>query len=209
MIPVYPDAVRADGTSLNETAARQGDSEREGDALRLKKAGSLDRDTLGGIYDEFHPLLYSYIYRRVGDVEVARDLTADVFRRFLQATANGNGPNEQLRAWLYRVAHNIVIDHYRRRPQQGQPLMERLASGEAGPDSAAEHRLQCEVVRSAMKQLTDDQQQVIALKFLEGLTNDEVAHITHKSVGAVKALQHRALAALRRQLVPLEKEVAT
>ena len=133
-----------------------------------------------------------------------------VFRRFLQATANGNGPNAQLRAWLYRVAHNIVVDHYRRRNNQpGQLLQEQMPSEEADPGSAAEQRIQCEDVRRAMNHLTADQQEVIALKFLQGLTNDEIAHITRKSVGAVKALQHRALAALRRQLVPSLEEDTT
>jgi RNA polymerase sigma-70 factor (ECF subfamily) len=207
MIAANTDAVAADKAGRKDAKVRGVDPAHDGDAMRLQKASSLDRNTLGGIYDEYHPILYSYIYRRVGDVEVARDLTADVFRRFLQATANGNGPNAQLRAWLYRVAHNIVVDHYRRRKNQpGQLLQEQMPSEEADPGSAAEQRIQCEDVRRAMNHLTADQQEVIALKFLQGLTNDEIAHITRKSVGAVKALQHRALAALRRQLVPSLEE---
>ncbi|MFN2222210.1 MAG: sigma-70 family RNA polymerase sigma factor [Chloroflexota bacterium] len=210
MIPVNTDAITSNTAGLNESLSQPEASGRQGDALRLQKAQALDRNTLGGIYDEFQPLLYSYIFRRVGNVEVARDLTADVFGRFLQATANGNGPDDHLRAWLYRVAHNIVIDHYRRQEHRnGQPLEESLVSGEVAPDAAAEHRLQCEGVRSALEQLTDDQQEVIALKFLEGMTNDEVAQITQRSVGAVKALQHRALAALRRHLISQEEENVT
>lgn len=180
----------------------------EADVKRLHQAELLDRNTLGGIYDEYHDLLYSYIYRRVGHVETARDLTAEVFRRFLQATANGNGPKEHLRAWLYRVAHNIVIDHYRREQyRQSEPLNEEQAGAAGDPEIAAAKRMQREVVRSALSQLTADQQQVITLKFLEGLSNHEIAEITQKSVGAVKGLQHRALAALRRHLVPIEEEV--
>lgn len=199
--------VTVDTSGQGDSPAKKADSARDGDVLRLKKANALDRNTLGGIYDEYHPLLYSYIYRRVGDVEVARDLTADVFRRFLQAMANGNGPNEQLRAWLYRVAHNIVIDHYRRRRNWPEsPLEERLPSNDDDPDTTAEQRIRCDTVRSAMEQLTADQQEVVALKFLEGLTNAEVADITQRSIGAVKSLQHRALAALRRQLVPSLEE---
>jgi RNA polymerase sigma-70 factor (ECF subfamily) len=204
MIPVTVETA-----SLNQSVKQTGAANCTDDGLRLKNAQLLDRNTLGGIYDEFHPLLYSYIFRRVGDVEVARDLTADVFRRFLQSTASGKGPNDQLRAWLYRVAHNIVVDHYRLgQDRQKQPLTESLASDEAEPESVAEQRVQCDNVRSAMEQLTDEQQEVIALKFLEGLTNDEVAQITNRSVGAVKALQHRALATLRRQLIPQQGEVS-
>jgi RNA polymerase sigma-70 factor (ECF subfamily) len=209
MLPANTNAITSNTTGLNESSPPEA-SGRQGDGLRLKKAQALDRNTLGGIYDEFQPLLYSYIFRRVGDVEAARDLTADVFNRFLQATANGNGPDEHLRAWLYRVAHNIVVDHYRRQEhRQGQPLEESLVSGEAAPDAVAEHRLRCQGVRSALNELTDDQQEVIALKFLEGMSNDEVAEITDRSVGAVKALQHRALAALRRHLISQEEERAT
>lgn len=197
----------ANAAVLNEISAQKADSANESDALRLKKASSLDRNTLGGIYDEYHPPLYSYIYRRVGEIETARDLTADVFRRFLQATVNGSGPTENLRAWLYRVAHNVVIDHYRRQQNnQNYPLEDKWISAEGDPGKAAEQRMTSERVRAALRHLTPEQQQVIALKFLEGLSNDEVAQVTERSVGAVKALQHRALAALRRQLIAPEEE---
>ena len=203
MLPITGNAVRSSESLLGQESA-----DKDRDAARLRKARALDRNTLGGIYDDYHRPLYSYIYRRVGEVETARDLTADVFRRFLQATANGNGPKENLRAWLYRVAHNIVIDFYRRQQHQpSQPLKEELIGDDEDPGQAAEQLLQAEQVRAAMGQLTPEQQQVIALKFLEGLSNEEVADITEKSIGAVKGLQHRALAALRRQLVPIEEEV--
>jgi RNA polymerase sigma-70 factor (ECF subfamily) len=203
MIPITGDTVHSTDSPLeHEKVAR------EHDAARLQKANALDRNTLGGIYDDYHQRLYGYIYRRVGDVETARDLTADVFRRFLQATANGNGPNENLRAWLYRVAHNIVIDYYRRQQHQpSQLLKEEWISDDEDPGQAAEQRLQADQVRAAMRQLTPEQQQVLALRFLDGLSNEEVADITQRSIGAVKGLQHRALAALRRQLVPIEEEV--
>lgn len=201
-IPVAGDVLRSSNSSLKQRAGESGS-----DSGRMQRANSLDRQTLGAIYDDYHHLLYSYIYRRVGDVEIARDLTADVFRRFLQAAANGTGPTENLRAWLYRVAHNIVIDHYRRQQhRQSYPLEEKWISGDDDPGQAAEQQLLAAQVRAALRHLTADQQQVISLKFLEGLSNDEIAEVTEKSVGAVKALQHRALAALRRKLVPHEQE---
>lgn len=201
-IRVAGDVLRSSNSSLKQRAGESGS-----DSGRMQRANSLDRQTLGAIYDDYHHLLYSYIYRRVGDVEIARDLTADVFRRFLQAAANGTGPTENLRAWLYRVAHNIVIDHYRRQQhRQSYPLEEKWISGDDDPGQAAEQQLLAAQVRAALRHLTADQQQVISLKFLEGLSNDEIAEVTEKSVGAVKALQHRALAALRRKLVPHEQE---
>lgn len=178
------------------------------ESKRLERARSLDRDTLGAIYDDYHPQVYKYIYRRVGNVEVSRDLSAEVFRRFLQALHKGSGPANNLRAWLYRVAHNIVVDHYRRQKNQQLSIIdENLVGDSPDPGQAAELSMQLEKVREALGQLTPDQQQVLALKFLEGLSNNEVAGITGKSIGAVKSLQHRALATLQRQLVLAEEEV--
>lgn len=181
-------------------------SERE--YRRLKQARSLNRKALSAIYDDYHQPIYSYIYRRVGDVELARDLTADVFRRFLQAIHDETGPRENIRAWFYRVAHNIVVDHYRRQQnRQHYPLEENIIEAGDDPVKTAELNLRTEKVRTALLRLTPDQQQVVALKFLEGMSNKEVAEITGKPIGAVKSLQHRALASLQRQLVQAGEEI--
>jgi uncharacterized membrane protein YgcG len=95
--------------------------------------------------------MYQYIYRRVGDVETARDLTADLFGALLKAAQNGRGPDQHIRAWLYRAAHNIVIDHYRsRQHRQHLPLSEELVSAHDDPASLSESRLSAEVVRTAL-----------------------------------------------------------
>lgn len=172
------------------------------EAQRLQRALNYDREALSAIYDDYHLPLYRYIYRRVGDVDEARDLTADVFQRFLDAVQRGIGPQEHLRAWLYRAAHNAVVDCYRRRAHRRHlPLPDEdfIDDGD-DPDRAAESHLLADDVRGALGALTPDQQQVIALKFLAGFSNQETADTLDKPVGAVKALQHRALAALRRAL---------
>jgi RNA polymerase sigma-70 factor (ECF subfamily) len=172
-------------------------------ARLLEKNRSLDRDGLAAVYDEHHQPIYRYVYRRVGDVETARDLTAEVFHRLLRAVQRGGAPDRHLKAWLYRTAHNIVVDHYRRQShRQHLPLDEEMVNADDDPVASAERRLSGAEVRAALRGLTPDQQQVIALKFLEGLSNQEVADVTGKPVGAVKSLQHRALAALERQLAP-------
>lgn len=175
---------------------------------RWQSNRGLDRDSLATIYDVCHPLIYRYIYRLVGEVETARDLAADVFQRLLWTAQNGSGPPRNPEAWLYRAAHNIVVDYYRRQEhRQHLPLEEGLPS--STPDDTAhmaEGRLAADQVRSALRNLTPDQQRVIALKFLEGLSNQEVAEVLEKPVGAVKSLQHRALSALRRQLAPEGQE---
>lgn len=179
----------------------------ECDQERILQAQQFDETALTQIYDEYHILIYRYIYRRVGDVDTARDLAADVFKRLLQALSKGNGPERAIRAWLYRAAHNLVIDHYRRQQhRQHLPLYDSVINTADDPVYLAETRISATAVRTAIQQLTSDQQQVITLKFLEGFTNEEVATTLGKPIGAVKSLQHRALAALQRQLVPKREE---
>ena len=102
-----------------------------------------------------------------------------------------------------------MVDFYRRQQhRQHLPLDEELASARDDPAKTAEQRLSAAQVRAALRQLTADQQQVIALKFLEGLSNQEVAAILDKPVGAIKSLQHRAMAALQRQLAPDKEKTA-
>lgn len=160
-----------------------------------------NKQTLAAIYDQYQPLIYRYIYRRVGNVEVGLDLTADVFQRLLQAVDQGAGPDRSVRSWLYRSAHNIVVDYYRRQQhRQHLELKEELIAGRDDLERTAAVHLEAERVRQALCGLTEEQEQVLTLKFLEGFSNDEVAEILDRTVGSVKALQHRGLASLRRLL---------
>ena len=179
-------------------------ADRTHEQARITQAQPFDQTTLAQIYDTYQLPLYRYIYRRVGDVETARDLTADVFKRLLQAVHKGQEPDKNaIRAWLYRTAHNQVVDYYRRQQHRRHlPLFDSVVSTADDPVETAEHNIAAAAVRQAMQQLTPDQQQVVSLKFLEGFTNQEIADILDKPVGAVKSLQHRALAALQRQLLP-------
>jgi len=183
-------------------------NEKHDDPL-LRRVQAFDRRALADVYETYQPALYSYIFRRVGDVETARDLTADVFKHLLQALQQGNGPEQNLRAWLYRAAHNQVIDYYRRQQfRHHQPLPdEGLVATTDEPAQMAEQAFMVGKVRQALQALTSDQQEVIALKFLEGWSNDEIAAQINKPVGAVKSLQHRALATLQRGLMALQTKV--
>jgi len=176
---------------------------------QLQQARAFDQAAITAIYDTFHPKIYRYIYRRVGDVEVGRDLTAEVFRRFLQAVQNGTGPENQLQAWLYRTAHNIVIDHYRRQQHRNHlHLNESIPGADSELEWVVDQSLLNQTLRQAIHALTPEQQQVITLKFLEGFSNGEVAEIVKKPIGAVKSLQHRALNALQRHLAPSRETAA-
>ena len=165
----------------------------------LTKAGQFNTRALTEIYDLYSPRLYRYAMRLLGDDCAAEDCVSETFSRFLKALQAGKGPRDYLQAYLFRTAHNLVVDHYRR-----QPLTEELTDdlpNVEDTENAAEHNLSQNRVRAALHKLTEDQQQVVSLKFLEGWENDEIACALHKPVGAVKSLQHRALAQLQKFLL--------
>jgi RNA polymerase sigma-70 factor (ECF subfamily) len=167
----------------------------------LRRARSLDESALGAVFDTYYPLLYRHIYYHVGHQETAQDLTAEVFARMLAQFAEGHGPERHLRAWLYRVAHNLVVDESRRRVHRDHdPLDEHMVSAEEGVESQTQAAILWQQARVALMELTSRQRTVIILKFLEGYDNREISRILEMRVGAVKALQHRGLASMRRYL---------
>ncbi len=164
---------------------------------------------LAAAYDQYHLPIYHYIYRQVVEVETARDLAAETFRRLLTAVKQGIGPRDNLKAWLYQTAHHLVIDHYRRQKHRNHlPLDEDLIDAADNPARSAEVRLSAAQVGAALGGLTPEQRQVIMLKYLEELSNTEVAAIVGKPVGAVKSIQHRALVALRSKLTSSKEKVS-
>ena len=147
---------------------------------------------LGEVYDTYAPRIFRYIYHRLGDQFLAEDLTSEVFVRFLHARGTPNN----LAAFLYRMAHNVIVDYFRQN-SSAQSLDEDIQSDHDDPAYLAEIEMERVHLRRAVNRLTPEQQQVIVLKFLEGLSNEEIARVIDKPVGAVKALQHRGLATLR------------
>lgn len=171
------------------------------DRFLLERAQAYDVIALGEIYDRYAPRIYKYIYYRLGNADLAEDLTSNVFTKMLEAIQSDKAWRVSFSAWLYRIAHNMVVDHFRRRPKDRElPLDERLVASDIDPEVAAEITLTGERLKKAVNRLTYDQAQVIILKFVEGMSNGDVAKVLDKTEGAVKSLQYRALAALRRQL---------
>jgi RNA polymerase sigma-70 factor (ECF subfamily) len=167
----------------------------------LNEAKRFNKAALAEIYDRYQAELYRYAYRQLGDQYLAEDCLSETFSRFLKALRSGKGPQKHLRAYLFRIAHNWITDQYRRTPPPELELEDDLlASQAAGPEESTIFKLQQETIRSALRLLTDEQRQVITLKYLEGWKNQEIAVTMDKPVGAVKALQHRGLASLRRIL---------
>jgi RNA polymerase sigma-70 factor (ECF subfamily) len=162
----------------------------------LQASQCFDPKALEQVYDLYSPELYRYAARFLGDACVAEECVAESFSRFLKAVRAGRGPKEFLRAYLYRIAHNWITDYYRHAPNVIE-LQETQAGDGNSPEQEAELRIRQAQMCKAILQLTPDQQQVIAFKFLEDWQNEEIARALHKPVGAVKSLQHRALARLK------------
>ena len=170
--------------------------------LLLKKARQYDQNALAEIYDLYSDALFAYAFKHVGKSQVAEDLVAETFSRFLKALERGGGPKEYLRAYLYRITHNLIIDSYRREPPPPLELEEELISEEgADPITIMADLEDADRVRNALRLITPEQSQVITLRFLEGWSGPEIAQAMDKSLGSIKALQHRGLAALQRILL--------
>ena len=171
----------------------------------LNRASRADPEALGQLYDQYVDRIYNYIYHRVGQAELAEDLTAQVFARMLEAIRDGRAWRTSFSGWIYRIAHNLVIDYYRRRHRATFVELEEahpIPTAETDPLRRVEARLESERLRAALGKLTEEQAEVITLRFLEELSIAEVAATMDKTEGAIKALQYRAVLALRRVMQP-------
>ncbi len=173
----------------------------------LAGAQAFDLTALAEVYDRYSPGLYGYAMRLLGDACLAEECVSETFSRFLRALKNGSGPQKHLQAYLYRVAHNWITDQYRRQPPPPLELDDDRLNGDIQDiGQVVGRRNEHEHVRAALVRLTPEQRQVIVLKFWEGWGNEVIAEAIHKPVGAVKALQHRAICALRKMLDLTEEQ---
>jgi len=167
----------------------------------VERASRGDAAAIGELYRRYAPAVFRYLFYRLGDRQFAEDLTSEVFVRALEALPRYRVRGRPFSAWLYRIAGARVADHYRqRRRHPVVPLIWEPSARGADPGEAVESRLTAELLQRAIVRLTPLQQQVIVLRFLEGLSHREVAQIVGRSEGAVRVLQFRALKALRRLL---------
>ena len=162
---------------------------------------TLSKQELIDIYEENSPGIYRYAVRLLGDVTLAEDCVSESFSRFLGAIQRGGGPTENVRAYLYRVAHNWITDYYRRQPLPELQLEdhEPIEPG-SNPASKISEFIERERVRAAILHLPAEQQQIIQLRFLENWSHDEVSQVLGKSANATRSMQYRALGSLRRML---------
>ncbi|MEE9199231.1 MAG: sigma-70 family RNA polymerase sigma factor [Dehalococcoidia bacterium] len=165
--------------------------------VRSAQAG--DDRAFEQIYEEYFDKVYRYIAVRVGNQPDAEDLTEDVFVKALQSIGSFQWRGISIAAWLFRIAHNTVVDHLRRvSKRQTMPIEESVPCSGPTPHERATINLAMERLRHALSQLTQAQQQVLSMRLAGGLSIAETARVLGKTEGAVKASQHSALAAIRR-----------
>lgn len=161
----------------------------------------LDAHTVSAIYDRYFPDVYRYVRFRLNDDRQAEDIASDVFVRLLEAARAGRGPETNLKAWLLATASHILTDHLRksyRRPESELP--EDLADEFHSLTINLENKEQARRLKTALSNLTGEQQIVIALRFGQAYSLEETALLMKKNANAIKQLQFRALAALNRFL---------
>jgi RNA polymerase sigma-70 factor, ECF subfamily len=171
--------------------------------LLLSGVLNLNSLNLGEIHDRYYRSIYRYALLRTGNANLADDIASEVFLRLLDAIHTGKPPHTTIKGWLFGVASHLVADHYQDKNEV--PLIETISNGISIQVEAEQNILQ-EQVKTAFSKLTGEQREVLALRFSSGLTIKETAQLMNHSPSAVKALQFRALAALRKILVEIENE---
>ena len=168
---------------------------------------ALDPQAISAVYDRYFSDVYRFVLYRLNDEALAEDVSGDVFVRLLEALKKKRGPDKNIKAWLLSTASHVVTDHLRRhyrRPTTNLP--ETLVDDTKAPVVEIERRDQARFTRESIQKLTADQQTVLALRFGQGYSLEETATVMKKKSNAIKALQFRALAALRRHVGEVDDE---
>jgi RNA polymerase sigma-70 factor (ECF subfamily) len=196
---------------VSEAATQKKESETKRVRVLVERAQAGDREALEELYLIHFDRIYSYLHVSVGNRHDAEDLTTQTFLRMLEAIGKFRWQSAPFSAWLFRIAHNLAMDHFRAtkrwQPEETPP--------EPAPDesTSAEYGALESIGRKSMLELIDDlspeQQQVLTLKFVFNFGNAEAATILGKTEGAIKSLQHRALASLQKQLEQREQSNQT
>ena len=178
------------------------------DEKELVQLAKTDEDAFGEIYRRYVEKIYNYVYYRTSNKHDAEDLTARVFQRALKHIPNYEDRGVPFSAWLYRIAHNLVVNHHRdRKRRKIVPLDDLIVSTFRwdAPEKVTERREDRKELLEAIQNLPDDRQQLLVLKFVERLSNAEIGDIMGRSEGAIKSLYHRTLIALREELAGKER----
>ncbi len=168
----------------------------------LTRAHQFDEEALAELHETFYPVVYRFVRFRLEDEQLVEDITSEVFLRLLDALRQERKSVRDIRGWLLGTASNLIYDHLRRKyrhPIEELDQHEDLPD-DLHPETIVESDMANQMIRQCVKELTEDQQKVLSLRFSQGMSIGETAKIVHKSVNAVKVLQYRALSSLRRML---------
>jgi RNA polymerase sigma-70 factor (ECF subfamily) len=176
------------------------------EAYLVHQAKTGNSEAFAQLYDAYVERVYRYIYFRTSEDAATEDLVSQVFLKAWENLGRYKVGGSPFIAWLYTIARNLVIDHYRAK-KDVLPLEEAVAlpSERESPDEEAQTHFDLEAMRDALQFLTGDQQQVLILKFIAGLPNENIARIMNKREGTIRGLQMRALQTLSKYMQ--EKEL--
>ncbi len=160
----------------------------------LENAKRLEESALSTLVKRSYPFVFRYFYYRSVTREDAEDLTNEVFIRVVNSIKDQKG---YFPAWLISIAKNLLTDYYRKRGKSRETPLDEVEEPSSNPDKDTNGRLHPNDLRKLINFLTDEQKEVIILRFIEGNTNEETAKIMNKSIGAIRALQFRALSAMK------------
>ena len=168
----------------------------------VDRAQQGDREALEELYLIHFDRIYSYLHMTVGNKHDAEDLTTQTFLKMLESIGKFRWQSAPFSAWLFRIAHNLSMDHFRarRRWQPEEEVPEPIGSEEPSAELAAMQSIGRQSMLELIDKLSPEQQQVLTLKFVFNFANAEAATILGKTEGAIKSLQHRALVSLQKQL---------
>ncbi len=184
-----------------QTVEAVGENE-ESDAALVARAKE-DPEVFGVLYERYVSRIYSYIYYRTGNHHDAEDLTAHTFHRAFQHVPRYVDRGLPFSAWLYRIAHNLVANWYRDRGRRQMISIDDLvlsAHGRDDPVAAVQDRDREQELMRVIRTLQPERQQLLILKFVEQMSNAEIARIMGRTEGAIKSLYHRTLLALQEEM---------
>jgi RNA polymerase sigma-70 factor (ECF subfamily) len=171
------------------------------DQALVQRAQQRDPEAIAELYHRYVGPIYRFCLFRVTDDAVAQDLTGDVFLNMVQSLPRYANRGAPFAAWLFRIAHDRLVDHYRRQARrQTDELTDIMPDNAAGPEALAAQNVNILHVRQAMGQLSEDYRLVLQLRFVEGYDVAQTARTLRKSIGATKVMQHRALRQLAKLL---------
>jgi RNA polymerase sigma-70 factor, ECF subfamily len=187
---------------MSEAATQRKESETKRVRALVERAQRGDRDALEELYLIHFDRIYSYLHVSVGNRHDAEDLTTQTFLKMLESIGKFRWQSAPFSAWLFRIAHNLAMDHFRAnrrwQPEEEvpEPVPDETTSAEAGALESIGRKSMLELI----EELSPEQQQVLTLKFVFNFSNADAATILGKTEGAIKSLQHRALASLQKQI---------